>query len=273
MFELSVGTVFGEGWNRFIKHIGQAVLYALIYLVGTIVVMIPFGIVVAATIGVGALMGATEGKLSQFSGIAGGAMILALIFYIAALIVLAGWAAGFAHVLKKLLLGEQVEFGDMFSQFRKLLQLVIAGIIVGIVTGIGFIILIIPGVFLMTMWSQTYYLIIDKDMDAISAMSASWKRVWEHFWTVLGTVVLLVIAVGIVGTVLNFIPVIGGLVNVLLLMPFMMMAFWVLYFALFPPPQAAPAVTVTVPPPPPPPPPPSEPAPPTPPSEPPPPPG
>jgi len=257
MFELSVGTVFSEGWNRFIKHIGQAVLYALIYGVGAFVVMLPFIVVVAATVGATALLGAAEGKLSQLSGIAGGALALAFIFYIAALIVLAGWMAGFAHVLKKLVLGEEVEFGDMFSQFKKLLQLVIAGIIIGIATGIGFIILIIPGVFLMTMWSQTYYLIIDKDMDAISAMSASWKRVWEDFWTVLGIVVLLLIVFGAVGFVLNLLNAIMGIgfiANTLLLTPLMMMAFWVLYFALFPPAEVAAAGAPVVPPPPPPPP-------------------
>ena len=52
---------------------------------------------------------------------------------------------------------------------------------------------------------------------------------------VLGTMILLMLAVGIVGMVLNFIPVIGAIVNILLMTPFMMMALWVLYLALFPP--------------------------------------
>lgn len=268
MFELGVGPVFSDGWKAFAENIGKVLLFALFYFIGIVVAMIPITLILGGAFFTMILAGASGGKEASqmFAGLAGGTLFLFVIVYIVVLIALIGWYAGFAHGLKMIMSGGSPEFSDLFSQYRKLGNLILLGIILGVLIGIASIFLIIPGIILAVLWSQSYLLVIDKDMDAISAMSASWKRVASDFWAVLGVIVVLALAFGIVGSLLSMIPVLGGLVDLFFLMPFAFMCIWALYFALFPPvpdAQAAPTPPTdyaepTPPPPPPPPPPPTE---------------
>jgi len=259
MFELGVGPVFTNGWKAFTEHIGKAVLFALIYGVGILILMIPFALIFGAAFMSALMAGGAGGEQAANlqAALAGGSMVVFFIVYIIVMIVLLGWVAGFIHSLKLLILGDDPDFGQMFSQFRKIGNLILLGIIMGICIGIGFFLLIIPGLFLLIMWSQAYLLVVDKDMDAMSALSASWKRVAGDFWSVLGILLLLMIVGGVVSGVLGMIPFIGSLVTLLLVMPWLVFCQWSLYYALFPPAReaATEAAGAGVPPPPPPPPP------------------
>ncbi len=265
MFELGVGPVFSDGWKAFTENIGKVLLFALFYFIGIVVAMIPIMLILGGAFFTMMVAGASGGnEASQMlAGLAGGTLFLFVIVYIVVLIALIGWYAGFAHGLKMIMFGGSPEFSDLFSQYRKLGNLILLAIILGVLIGIASIFLIIPGIILAVFWSQSYLLVIDKDMDAISAMSASWKRVASDFWTVLGIIVVLTLAFGIVGWLLGMIPVLGGLVDLFFLTPFAFMCIWALYYALFPPvpdAQAAPVAAtdyVEPAPPPPPPPPPS----------------
>ncbi len=257
MFELGVGPVFSNGWKAFAENIGKVMLFTLFYFIGIVIAMIPIMLILGGAFFTMLMAGASGGKEASqlFAGLAGGTLFLFIIVYIIVMIALIGWYAGYANGLKMILAGGSPEFGDLFSQFRKLGNLILLAIILGILVGLASCLLIVPGIFLAVVWSQSYLLVIDKDMDAISAMSASWKRVMADFWSVLGVIIVLALAFGIVGSLLGMIPVLGGLVDVFLLMPFAFLCIWTLYYALFPPAReamAAAAPSYTPPPPPPP---------------------
>lgn len=244
MFSLDFGSIFSGGWQRFVNNIGSALLYAVVFIVGNFVLSIPFVIVLGPaflTMIIGARRGASE---QQLAAMLGGSLILLVIISIIVGIVSIGWTAGFVQVLKKLTLGEKPEFSDMFSQFGKLLQLVIFYILFAIAVGIGLILFIIPGIFLMIAWSQAFYLIIDKNMDAISAMKTSWERVLKDFWLVTGVLIVWYIIFLVLMWFFMFlniiIPLIPMLIAYLFVMPFMLMILWALYFALFPRAEAQP---------------------------------
>ncbi len=240
MFSLDFGSIFSGGWQRFISNIGSVLLYSIIYIIGVIVLTIPFFIIVGPAF-LSILLGLKRGAML------GGSIFLFIIIAIIVGIVGLGWGAGFASVLKKLVLGEKADFTDMFSQFGKLLQLVIFSILAYIAIAIGLIILIIPGLFLMIAWSQAFYLIIDKNLDAISAMKTSWDRVLKDFWTVTGVFILLIVIIAILSFILGLIPILGQLVLNLFVVPFMFMVLWALYFALFPREEAQPTATEATP--------------------------
>jgi len=234
MFSLDFGSIFSGGWQRFISNIGAVLLYAVAYYVGIFILMIPMFIVMGPAI-LMVLLGASRGANQEaLAAMLSGSLGLTIIIGIIVAIVSIGWCAGFMFILKKLALGQNHAFGDMFSQFRKLLQLIVLGIIFGVGVAIGTLLLIIPGIFLMVMWSQSFFLVIDKNVDAITALQASWKAVMPNFWLVLGILVVWYVIAFVAALVLNFIPIIGALGFYLLVQPFLWMVLWVLYFALFP---------------------------------------
>ncbi|ADB51820.1 hypothetical protein [Conexibacter woesei] len=120
------------------------------------------------------------------------------------------------------------------------LTLILASLLVGIGVGIGFILLIIPGLFLMTIWAVVAPVVVLEQRGVIEALGRSQELVKGNGWGVFGVIVivfLLTIGAGIVGGALAFAG--GDVVRVLvtwavtvLVAPLAALATSVLYFAL-----------------------------------------
>jgi hypothetical protein len=78
--------------------------------------------------------------------------------------------AGFYVVGFKLLANQSAEFSDFFQGFSYFLALVLASILMGIFTFVGFLLLILPGVYLSVAYSFTIPLIVQKQMHFWQAM-------------------------------------------------------------------------------------------------------
>src|SRR5262245_40398961 len=77
--------------------------------------------------------------------------------------------------------------GDLFSSASPaIVPLIAFGILFSIGVGIGFLLLIIPGLFLLTMWSVGAPAIVIEDEGPIGAFGRSWKLVSGSGWTVFG---------------------------------------------------------------------------------------
>lgn len=120
------------------------------------------------------------------------------------------------------------------------LTLIVASLLVGIGVGIGFILLIVPGLFLMTIWAVVAPVVVLEQRGVIEALRRSQELVKGNGWGVFGVIVivfLLTIGAGIVGGILSFAG--GDVVRVLvtwavtvLVAPLAALATSVLYFAL-----------------------------------------
>jgi hypothetical protein len=92
--------------------------------------------------------------------------------------------------------------GDLFSAAAPaILSLIIFAILFGIGVGIGFVLLIIPGLILLTFWSVGAPAIVVEDAGPLEAFGRSWRLVRGDAWSVFATLVvvwLIVIAIGIV---------------------------------------------------------------------------
>jgi hypothetical protein len=81
--------------------------------------------------------------------------------------------------------------------------LVIAGILAGIGIGIGLVLLIVPGLFLLTIWSVLAPVIVIERRSAIDAFGRSRELVSGHGWQVFGVIVILFILQFVVAAVIQ----------------------------------------------------------------------
>ena len=97
--------------------------------------------------------------------------------------------------------------GELFASVSPvLLPLIAVSILAGIGIGIGLLLLIVPGLILLTFWSVVAPVTVIERPGVFSAFSRSWELVRGHGWPVFGTIVLvflLVIAAGIVAGVIG----------------------------------------------------------------------
>jgi Membrane domain of glycerophosphoryl diester phosphodiesterase len=151
---------------------------------------------------------------------------------------------------------------DIEATFRRvrpaLGTLFVVGILTGLGIALGFVLLIVPGLFLLTRWILVTPAVVLERKSATDAMRRSWELVRGHGWPVFGVIVLTILVSGIAQSIaialFAFLPEffqtwIGGLVANSLVAPFVALAWTVMYFrlrgepdaVLAPPPEAEPA--------------------------------
>ncbi len=102
---------------------------------------------------------------------------------------------------------EEVEIKQMFMGFNKYLKVVLANLLMFFVVGLGLVILILPGIYVLCRLAFVPYLVMDQDLGPAAALEASWKMTKGYTFTVLG-MGLLAFLILIVGLILVFVGVI-----------------------------------------------------------------
>lgn len=106
--------------------------------------------------------------------------------------------AGFIIVVFMLLRQQEVQFKDFFKGFNYFLPLVLASIVSGILVTLGFILLIIPGVYLIVSYLFVSMLIVEHHMEFWQAMETSRQIVTKNWFSVF-VFVLMLTAINLVG--------------------------------------------------------------------------
>jgi hypothetical protein len=131
--------------------------------------------------------------------------------------------------------------GDLFSSAAPaILALIVFGILFGIGVGIGFILVIIPGLILITFWSVGAPVIVVERAGPIEAFGRSWRLVRGDAWSVFAAllvILLIVIAIGVVlGAIAtpigNGATVIASIISSVITAPIFALAVSVMYFDL-----------------------------------------
>jgi hypothetical protein len=119
--------------------------------------------------------------------------------------------------------------------------LFVAGILAGLGIALGFVALIVPGLFLAARWSLVTPVVVLEKLGATDALRRSWELVRGHTWTVLGvvlvTLLLALVAHGVFAAVFLFLPNflrnwIGGVIANSIVTPFVALAWTTMYFHL-----------------------------------------
>ena len=101
--------------------------------------------------------------------------------------------------------------------------------LVGLCVAGGTILLIVPGIIFFVWFAFAQYLLVDKDVKGIDALSKSRELVRGYWWPVFGRILLITLVIVGVDMVLGLIPFIGNLVIQLLVYPFMFVFYFILY--------------------------------------------
>lgn len=144
------------------------------------------------------IAGVIRGVLEASGGIA--LALVGLIIYIAAGVLYTG------YVVK---LVQDTRDGKMHHSVEELYEaavpyigiLILNGVLAAIAIGIGFVLLIVPGLILITIWAVVAPAIVIENAGAIGAFGRSRELVRGHGWPVFGSIVLAYLAVLIVSYV------------------------------------------------------------------------
>lgn len=226
--QLSPGAILGEAWRLYREHwrhfLPIALVVYLILGVVTLLLVLLFG-------WVGALLGGLLGIVGAF------------------------WLQGaLTEAVADVRDGRaDLSLGDTFRRVRpRLWSIVGAGVLAGLGIVAGLILLIVPGLVLLTWWSLIVPAIVLEGKPAMESFGRSRELVRGNGWNVFGVIVLtilIVIAISIViSIVLLWIPgdefrsFVQSVVQNTLAYPFLALAWTLMYFTLAAP-QRTPATT------------------------------
>ena len=88
--------------------------------------------------------------------------------------------AGMLNMAVKQARGEPIRVGDMFKGFSHIGHIMLAALITTILTYIGIVLLIIPGMFAIGLFTFVPILIVDQKMTAFEAIETCWKNLKPH---------------------------------------------------------------------------------------------
>lgn len=127
--------------------------------------------------------------------------VIPVIGTIASFVVNAPLAAGYYIVAKKLMNGEETQFGDFFKGFDYFLPLFLAGLVSGIFIVLGLMVLVIPGIYLMIGYMFTAQFVVHKNLSFFEAMEMSRKLITKQ-WFMFFALTVLMILINSVGLML-----------------------------------------------------------------------
>ena len=115
--------------------------------------------------------------MAEFAGAAAGDQVVAVTLSVVAAflgVAISIWLGiGQALFLLKIARGEEAPFGTIFTGGPHFLSVLLASLLVGVIVVCGFVLLIVPGIIFSLMFSQFYYLIIDRNMGVMESLETS----------------------------------------------------------------------------------------------------
>ncbi len=168
-----VASAFANGWRQLWPN------FLMLFLMGLVTLVIGSGATVFN------VMSSIGGEIVEVGGsaIPIGAAFAAWGSFLSLLygLLLVGpieYGVKFAHL--KAARNDRLDVTDMFAAFQNYWHAVLAGLLVGVIVVIGFVFLIVPGIFLWCKLAFTPYLIVDRKMGVIDAVQESWRLTSGH---------------------------------------------------------------------------------------------
>lgn len=117
--------------------------------------------------------------------------VIPILGIISSLLLTGVFIGGLYHYYLRRIRGQPAEFGDAFAGFSlAFVPLMLGGLVSALLTCVGMICLIIPGVYLAVAWCFTAPLIIDQKLEFWTAMEVSRRVITAQWWRMFGLIIL-----------------------------------------------------------------------------------
>ena len=221
---MSIGAVLDEAWTLFTRFFLRFFAIALVVFA---TINLLYALVVTA-------LDADNDSVA----------ILLAIVSLATVVVGTTWLQGaFVYAVQDARDGSfDASLGQVFSRVSSsIVPLLFAGLVAGICIALGFVLLIVPGLILLTIWAVIAPVIVIEKTAALDAFGRSRALVRGHGWTVFGIVLVTGLLSGIATTLLqaafSFLPrfleiLIGSTIAQAVVAPFSAIAIAITYFRL-----------------------------------------
>ncbi|MGB3223643.1 MAG: hypothetical protein WBB23_12645 [Desulforhopalus sp.] len=191
-FDFTIGNLIREAWEKTkgakgIIWAGSAIMY----------------LVILVTVAGGAFLFPTDvGEIATLTQAIGNALFQTVTDLLSIL-----FTAGLFLMGIKRAAGETIHWKMIFKGFSCAGKIIVTTILQFILISIGFLLLILPGIYLIVGYTMTIPLIIDKGLSPWQAMETSRKAVHKIWWKVLGIFCIMVLIF-----IVSFIPLGIGLI-------------------------------------------------------------
>lgn len=171
-FKVDIGGWIRKGWEIFQKEPG--------YFIGLLV--LSQGISVAVQL--------VGGQMGDFIGVfASIAVALALL----------PMQMGYAILARKIMRNEPYTFSDMFGGYKLTGELIVVYLLYGLLVLVGFLFLVLPGIYLAIALSWAPYLLLFYNKPATEALSLSRKMLHKPWWGMFGFLLVAGLLLNIAG--------------------------------------------------------------------------
>lgn len=143
------------------------------------------------------------------------------IVYIVSLVVSLLMGIGLLKISLAFVDGKKPEFSELFSQTKYLARFLGVYIAYGLIVFVGFLLLIIPGIYWALKYQFAMYLVVDKDMGIGEALKASGEMTDGRKWDLIG--------INLVIAMFTYLGLLGLLVGLLATVPAGMIAMAFVY--------------------------------------------
>ncbi len=167
--DLSIGDIVSQSWEAIKKNIWIFAGTILGFTLVIFLIFVLFG-------GIGVISMGNVSSPEDISGILAGIfgfsflLMLLLVFVLSCV-----FMAGYYNMALMAADGQEATFSAFSVSFKKILNLLLGAILYAIIVWIGFILCVIPGIIVGARLITFYFFIIDKDYNAIDALSKSWE--------------------------------------------------------------------------------------------------
>jgi hypothetical protein len=220
---VTVGGILGEAWGLYTKFFARFFLIALIV----------FLVVNLLNALLGSLVSSSSGLVA----------FVALLTVVVSLVGTFWLQGALVYAVEDVRDGRiDSSIGELFARVRPYLGTLIgAGILAGLGIALGFVLLIVPGLILLTWWCLIAAVIVLEGKHVGESFGRSRELVRGHGWTVFGVVIISVlltaIASGIIRAIFSFLGHflsiwIGGSIASAIVEPFLAIALTLMYFHL-----------------------------------------
>jgi hypothetical protein len=190
-YELDIGGCFSRSWElvkgNFWPVIGASTLVFFIIMAFNQIT----GLFTRPTI---------QAMINQHQFSVGGILLILLVSILGApvyVVLMAGLMKYFLNLIR----GEPAAIGDAFAGFGPMTgQLILLGLVMNLLVLIGFVLCVIPGIFLQVAWLFAMALVVDRRMNFWDAMELSRKMVCRHWFVVFAFLIVytLVVMAGVI---------------------------------------------------------------------------